>query len=483
MKKINAICFISLFFISACSMAPKHKQPELPISENWPNDPSFSINEEQKAADIHWQDFFLSSDIQTVINTTLENNRDLKEAALRIESARTLYRIKGSGLFPTLDGTVSGSRRHVSENSSSTGKDFISAQYDANLNTSFELDLFGRVRNLKAAALEEYFATSEARNALQVSLIAETANAYLQWLADNKILGLTKETLKIQTQSYELLKKSFENGIASKLDLLQSQSIVETAKVNVAVFTRRVALDKNALILLIGVEDKNMFLEGQKLENVKLAPELPVGLPASVLLLRPDVKSSEHQLKAMNANIGVARATFFPKISLTAAYGFSSSSLSTLFSGGSVGAWSFVPKITAPIFDAGNNKANLKYAKVQKEMAIVQYEKVIQTAFREVADELVSRQALNEQLLAQKNLIQTAQESYDLANSRYKNGIGRFINVLDSQRTLYNAQQNAVEIEKLLLNNLINLYKVLGGGWQENVPKELESKSHSHPHE
>ena len=455
-----------LLLISACTMAPKYKQPELPIAENWPGE-NTSIDEEQKAASIKWQDFFQSSQLQDIIKITLENNTNLKSAVLNIEAARALYRIKAGNIYPPLDATASGSRRHNTDKSSSTGKDFITSIYDANLNTSYELDLFGRVQSLKDAALEDFLSTTEARNALQVSLIAETANAYLQWLADVKTLKITTDTLKVQEESYALISKSFESGISSKLDVLQSKSIVENIKVNVALYSRRVALDKNALILLMGKNSEEVFQNKLELEKVELIKDLPVGLPSTVLLLRPDVKAAEHQLRSMNANIGAARAAFFPRISLTAAFGFSSSSLASLISGGAFGAWSFAPKITAPIFEGGSNKANLQYAKVKNEMAINQYNKVIQTAFREVADELVARKTISEQFNAQKNLIQTAKETYDLAHTRYKNGIIRYINVLDAQRTLFQAEQNAIEIEKLQLSNLVNLYKVLGGGWEE----------------
>jgi multidrug efflux system outer membrane protein len=248
--------------------------------------------------------------------------------------------------------------------------------------------------------------------------------------------------------------------------LLQAKSTVESAKVNLALYDRRVAQDKNALVLLMGVDKLDNLLSEQSFDKVVLDQNIPVGLPATILLNRPDVIAAEHQLKSMNANIGAARAAFFPKISLTAAYGFSSASLSTLFSGGAAGAWSFAPKLTAPIFDWGNNRAGLQYAKVKKEMAVNQYEKVIQSAFKEVADELVARKYLWNQLTAQINFVQTAKETYELASARYQNGVIRYIVVLDSQRTLFNAQLNLVEVEKLRLSNLINLYKVLGGGWE-----------------
>lgn len=483
MKSNVCLFLLFLILINACTMAPKYKQPELPVSDQW-NSKNDSIESDKLASNLKWQNFFTDPIMQEVITTALENNRNLKDATLKIEAARALYRIKSNDLWPKVNAEISGSRKQITEKSSSSGNANITSQYDANINASFELDLFGRIRSLNNAALEDFLAISETQKAIQISLIAEVANAYLQWLADKKIKNITEETIKTQTKSYELIFKSFESGIATKLDLLQARTTLETANVNVAIYARRVEQDVNALVLLMGVDKEKLFLSNQTLDEIRLMSNLPIGLPSTVLLVRPDVKATEHQLKSMNANIGAARAAFFPKISLTAEYGFSSSSLSSLFSGGAFGAWNFAPKLTAPIFEGKGNMASLRHAKVKKEIAVVQYEKAIQVAFREIKDELVAREYLHAQLEAQKKLIQTAQETYDLANARFNNGVIRFINVLDSERTLFNAKQNAVEVEKLRLSNLVNLYKVLGGGWEQELIqiKVIESQTHSHPH-
>lgn len=424
---------------------------------------------EPMTAHIQWRDFFQSKDMQKVIDVALENNRDLRIAALNVEAARQAYNIERSDSVPNLNGDISGTRQNVPENASLAGaqasREYIYSQYSANLaSTAFELDIFGRVRALNEAALEEFFASEQNRMAVQIALIAETANAYLQWLADREILQLSHDTLKAQEKSYNLINKSFENGIASKLEVAQIRQAVETAKTNIALYKRLVEQDKNALVLLMGTPDAAQMLKAVPLKSVSLMKKLPVGLPSEVLLLRPDVRQAEHLLKAKNANIGAARASFFPQIKLTGSYGFASSELSDLFAGGSAGAWSFAPSISVPIFNGGSLWANLRLSETDKEIAVAQYEKTVQTAFREVADELAARNTLSDQAASQRALVQASQDSYDLSYARYKKGIDNFLNVLDAQRSLFAAQQTAIELEKQRLTNVVNLYKTLGGG-------------------
>jgi multidrug efflux system outer membrane protein len=453
--------------LAGCTMVPDYMRPDAPVASNWPvpKADDLSGQAQKSATDVTWQEFFRSPVLQKVIATALDNNRDLRIAALNIEEARAQYRIQRADLVPSVNGGLSGSRQRIPDDLSPTGKATTGSQYDANVAvTAFELDLFGRIRSLNEGALEDYLATEEARNATQIALIAETANVYLQLLADQKTLRLTQETLATQQQSYDLIAKTNELGAATGLDLAQASTAVETAKANLALYTRLVAQDKNALVLLMGTGDAGALSETETLESVLLMDNLPVGLPSEVLLLRPDIRQAEHSLKGANARIGAARAAFFPTISLTGSAGFASDSLGDLFTSGGAGAWSFLPRLTMPIFEGGRNIANLDVAEARKEISVAQYEKAIQVAFREVADELVARATLTDQLQAQRGLVAAAQKSYDLSQARYKQGIDNYLVALDSQRALYVAQQNEIIVEQQYLANLVNLYKTLGGG-------------------
>ncbi|MBN66887.1 MAG: multidrug transporter [Rickettsiales bacterium] len=462
--------------LGGCTMVPDYLRPDLPVSDTWQQEeslPALSSEQQQAVSDIVWQKFFLSPGMQQVVETALNNNRDLRVAALNVEAARALYRVERSDLFPNVSAGASSTRQKVTEAQSTsnplfgTPQEYITSTYTANLaSTAFELDLFGRLRSQNEAALETYFATQSARDAAQISLIAEVANAYLQWLADRKILALTQETLDAQQKSYDLIAKSYEKGVASKLDQAQVRQAVETARTNLALYTRRVMQDQNALVLLMGVKALPTSLQNERLDDVAVLKNLPVGLASDVLLMRPDVQQAEHQLLSDNANIGAARAAFFPTISLTGTFGYASSDLGDLFSSGASGAWSFAPQITLPIFQGGRNIANLDYAKLIKEASVARYEQTIQTAFKEVADELAARSTLDDELNAQHGLVEATQDAYDLSYARYKQGIDNFLNVLDAQRSLFSAQQQEIEIQKQQLANLVNLYKVLGGGAQ-----------------
>lgn len=468
-KQLQQILLASILTVqTGCTMIPAYNKPELPVADKWEKDSPLLDQKENSelARNIAWKDFFQSPQLQKVIQTALENNRDLKIAALNVQAARELYRIQRSDILPHINANVSGTRQSIPENASATGQKYINSQYNANIaNTAFELDLFGKLRSKNQAALETYFATESARDAVQITLIAETANAYLQWMAERKILKLTEETLSAQKKSYDLISKSYKKGVGSKLDVAQVRTAVETAKANQALYKRNVTQDENALRLLMGLKDSdNILSDKQTLDDIKFSKNLLVEVPSQVLLERPDIKQSEYLLKSANANIGAARAAFFPTISLTGSYGFASSSLSSLFSGGASGAWSFVPQATLPIFQGGFNLANLKYTKTQKEIAVASYEKSIQVAFREVADELAALKTLSEELEARKQLVNATQEAYDLSYARYQQGIDNFLNVLDAQRSLFSAQQNVIQTERLLFSNRVNLYKALGGG-------------------
>jgi multidrug efflux system outer membrane protein len=336
-------------------------------------------------------------------------------------------------------------------------------QYTANLGFSaYELDFFGRVRSLKDRALEEFLGTEQARLSAQISLVAGVADAWLAIAADQEHLKLARETLANEEKSYDLVKRRFELGVSSELDLRQAQTTVESAKVDIANYTSIVAQDRNALQLLTGAPFQDDLVP-DGLHPVTAMKDLSPELPSQVLLRRPDILAAENSLKAANANIGAARADFFPRITLTTSVGLGSNELSGLFKGGAE-MWGFAPNITLPVFDGGARKANLKVAKVDKEILIAQYEKAIQTAFREVADALAIRGTIEDQLAAQRSLVEAAAASRRLSQARYERGVDSYLAVLDSQRSLYAAQQNLITLRLVRTGNLVSLYKVLGGG-------------------
>ncbi len=458
----------ALLVLSSCaSMAPKYTRPEAPVPSEWPSGPAYKESSakagEPAAADIKWKEFFIDKQLQKLISLALENNRDLRIAALNIERSRALYRIQRADLFPTVNASGSAVEARTPGVLSGTGQAITTHQYSISLGfSSYELDLFGRVRSLKDRALEEFFATEEARRSLQISLVAEVAGNYLNLAADKERLKIAQDTFESQRTSYNLIKSRFDAGASSELDLRQAQTSVDSARVDIARFTGLVAQDENALALVLG-SPVPADLVPSGLSAITALKELSVGLPSDVLQRRPDIIQAEHLLKAANANIGAARAAFFPSISLTTSVGLSSDQLSGLFKGGT-GTWMFAPQITLPIFDAGRNRANLKVSEVDREIFLAQYERAIQTAFREVADALAQRGTLGDQMEAQQSLTDATAKSYFLSQSRYEKGIASYLNVLDSQRSLYSAQQGLIAVHLSGLLNSVTLYKVLGGG-------------------
>jgi len=336
-------------------------------------------------------------------------------------------------------------------------------QYSLDLGFSaYEIDLFGRVRSLKDAALEQFFATEEAHRSVQISLVAEVASNYLSLAADKERLRIARETLETQQDSYNLIKSRFEAGVSSELDLRQAQTSVDSARVDIARFTSQVARDENALAFVIGSPVPADLLPSG-LSEITAMKEISAGLPSEVLQSRPDIMRAEDLLKAANANIGAARAAFFPRITLTTSIGLASDELSGLFEGGA-GTWLFAPRITLPIFEAGKLRANLRASEVDREIFLAQYEKAIQGAFREVADALAQQGTIDEELNAQQSLTDATDVSYRLAQARYEKGIASHLNVLDAQRSLYGARQGLIAVRLSRLINMVTLYKVLGGG-------------------
>ncbi len=460
-----------LLSLAGCAtMAPEYTRPAPPVPSAWPAGPAYKegvAKSDKPVADIPWQEFFVDPQLRKVISLALENNRDLRVAALNIERSRALYQIQRSDLFPKVDATAAGSVQRVPADLSSTGRAVTAEQYSVGLGiSSYEVDLFGRVRSLKDQALEQYLATEQARRSVQISLVSQVAATYLALAADRERLQLAKDTLTSQQESYKLTRSRFEAGVSSALDLHQAQTSVDTARVDIARFTTLAAQDENGLNLVVGAPVSADLLPKALSETLIPLKEVPPGLPSDVLLSRPDILQAEGLLKGANANIGAARAAFFPRITLVSSVGFGSDELGGLFKGDSF-AWSFAPRITLPIFDAGSNKANLTVAEVDREIAVAQYEKAIQTAFREVADALAQRGTIDDQLTAQQSLTDATSQSYLLSQARYEKGVDSYLNVLDSQRSLYGAQQGLITVRLSRLANLVTLYKALGGGGSE----------------
>lgn len=484
-KKPLVSLIVLCALVPGCSLMPDFVRPKAPVADNWPTASqqglhAYPSTEIALAADIGWREFFVDEKLRKVIELALKSNRDLRVAALNIERARAQYQIASSNLFPTIN--ASGNATIQKSGASNTGNNItnndaiqqssgsrgeVTRNYRAGVNLSaYELDFFGRIRSLKEQSLRLYLATEEARRSVHIALIAEVANAWLTLQADKERLQLAQDTLKSQQSSYDLNKSRFDYGIATGLDLQQSQMTVDTAKVDVARFTSQIQQDENALVLLIGQSLPAELRPDPQLQTATVVADLPAGVPSQVLLQRPDVLQAENNLQAANANIGAARAAFFPTIALTASVGSASSELNNLFSTGT-GFWNFVPQIVVPIFNAGRNRANLKSAEIDREIMLNQYEKALQVAFREVADSLAIRQTLSEQFNAQTSLVDASSESYRLSQARYKSGVDNYLTVLDSQRTLYAAQQNLIGIRLIAFSNQVTLYKVLGGGWNE----------------
>lgn len=453
--------WIAVGALSGCSLAPQYTRPEAPIAAAYPADPAGGGV--RSAAEIGWREFFPDQRLQALIKVALDNNRDLRTAALRIEEARALYNIQSADLLPNLNASFSGNRGRTPASLSPTGHEMVSSSYQVGLSlASFELDFLGRVRSLNDAALSLYLASDEARQAAQISLIAEVAKAALAERAFAEQQDLAQRTLDGREASYKLAKQRFDVGASSALDLRLSETLVLTARVAVVTLTRQRAQAMNGLTLLTGKPLTDLPTV-QPLSAQNIVAELPAGLPSDLLTRRPDMRAAEERLKAANANIGAARAAFFPRISLTAGIGTASNALDGLFESGSR-TWSFAPQLLLPIFDAGRNRGNLTLTEVRKDLAIADYEKTIQTAFREVADALVARASLDQQIDAQRAALEAQTDRLRLVDLRYRNGVSSYLDVLDAQRELFSAEQSLVQARLLRLTNAIDLYRSLGGG-------------------
>ncbi len=410
-----------------------------------------------------WRDVFFDPQLQGLIETALEHNRDLREAALNVEAARSQYRIERSALLPTVGAYGEGGRQRTPGDLSPTGSTTTSSQYAAGVMASYELDFFGRLRSLSTEALENYLATEAAHRSAHVSLVSEVASAYLSWVVDSQLLELAQNTQATRERTVALVERQYQVGVATQLDLSQAKGALHDARSRTAEFDRLVQQDINALQFLTGsAEPLQLTAAPDDLGGIVKLADIPAALPSRVLLNRPDILAAEHSIRAANGSIGAARAAFFPRIVLTGAAGTASADLSGLFSSGT-GAWSFLPRLDLPIFDFGNRQANLDLAKVRRDIRINQYERAIQNGFREVADALVARSRYAHQLDAQEDLVEEAERAYTLSSRRYETGIDSFLQVLDAQRTLFNAQQSLLATRAEQQLNLVQLYRSLGG--------------------
>ena len=461
-----------IFFAAGCTMIPEYNRPEAPVPAKWPSGPAYKQTPQSARAveELSWRQFFTDERLQTVIASALQNNRDLRLAALNVERARALYRIQRAELLPTIDASGSGSRERKPAALSNSESPKTTDLYRADLGISYwEIDFFGRIRSLEKSALEQYLATEQARRSAQILLISEVANTYLTLAADRENLQLAQSTLVNQQAAHYLIKRRFDTGLASELDLRQVQAQVDAVRVSVALYTQLAAQAKNALELLVGSSvPAELLPEG--LNSVIPLPDVSPGTTSEVLLSRPDILQAENLLKAANANIGAARAAFFPRIALTTSVGTVSNDLSGLFDSGT-GAWIYGAQMVMPIFDARTWPA-LNASKVDKEIAVAQYERAIQGAFREVADALAQWGTIDDQMNAQQSLVDATLAAYQLANIRYTKGIDTYLNVLVAQRALYVSQQGLIATRLSKLANQVRLYEVLGGGGNSEMGKD-----------
>lgn len=470
----SAAPFAALAFLTlgGCSLAPDYQRPSAPVAAAYPmsgGGAQATTTSGPPASELAWQQFFGDPRLQRLIGLALENNRDLRVAALNVERVRAIYNIQRTALIPSANATGDGRRQRTPADLSASGHAVTSSSYSVGVELpSYELDFFGRVASLRDEVLQQYLATDEARLSARISLISAVARQYLNYLAIDERLALARQTFDAAGHAYKLNRQTYDAGVTSELDLSTSEAQREAYRASVAALEQQRAQAENALVLLVGVPLPADLPPAGSLANEPLIADLPAGLPSELLTRRPDVRAAEHALQAANAAIGVARAAFFPSVKLTAFGGTASSELSGLFDQGS-GMWSFAPSITLPIFAAGRNKAELDVAWIEQRIEIANYEKAIQSAFREVADNLAVRASIDTQISAQQARVTAARRRFDLSNQRFEAGVDSFLAVLLAQQELFSAEQSLIDARLLRLSNLVSLYAALGGGWQETA--------------
>lgn len=469
----HAAALTAFALLGGCALSPAYQRPEAPVANVYPTGgaygPAALISGDGAAADIGWRDFFQDPILQALIESALDNNRDIRIAALNVETARATYRVRRADLLPQVDGVATSTSQRTPGDLAPPGTPEITRAYQASgAISAWELDLWGRIRSLNDQALAAYLAQEETRLSAQISLVAEVANAYLTLRADQAMLRLADETLEAQRRSLALTRERAEAGEAGRIDMHQAEAALRGAEADRAAYARQAARDRNALVLLLGrplTPELSASLDAADTLPDDLAmADLPPGLPSELLIRRPDIRAAEQDLMAANANIGAARAAFFPTVSLTGSIGSASSDLDNLFSSGTR-AWSFAPQISAPLFRGGALRASLDRAHLLKQIEVARYERAVQVAFREVADGLAGQGTFHDQILAEMLRVDASQTTYDLAEQRFREGEDSYLVVLDAQRTLYGSQQGLIRARLMRLSNLVDLYKALGGGW------------------
>jgi multidrug efflux system outer membrane protein len=459
--QIKLLPLVIAVALSGCSLAPDYQRPDAPSTSGWSGVKSGA----DKTVLPDWQSFMADSQLQSLVKLALANNKDLRKTLLEVASLRAQYRIQDAERYPTLNASGGNTRTRLSDAYTGNGKSY-SSTYTATVGfTSYELDLFGRVKNLSKQALETYLAQDQSRRSAVISLVAEVASAYITLLANQELLQLTQDTVKAYQETLKLVETRYRAGYSSALTLAQSKTALHSAQATLATYKLSVAQQYNTLRQLVGAPIRAHISRILPEEDGNMLTELKVGASSDLLLSRPDILSAEHSLKAANANIGAARAAFFPTISLTGAAGSQSSSLDKLFNSDS-GMWTFAPNITVPIFDWGTNRASLDVAKINKQESVVSYQQAIETAFKEVSDALSGQQYYMEEWRAQKLNLEDNKQYYELAKIRYERGNDSYMDLLDAQRSLFSARESELSSHLNLLNSRVNLYKALGGGWR-----------------
>lgn len=463
--------------LTGCSLIPDYLRPNLPVEGRYPTGPAFTgagaVSGSVLAADIGWRDFFRDPVMQDLIALSLGNNRDLRVAAQNVAAAYAQYEVQHAGLFPTINATGEAQFEREPASVSGFGQALHTNAYSLGVGAvSYELDLFGRIRSQSKQAQEQYFSLEETKQSTQISLVAQVASEYLAWLADRDALRVSTQTAAAQQRAFDLQKLTLTQGAGTALTVAQAESTLRTAEASVEQYTRQSQQDMDQLVLLVGSPLPNA-LQIRMMAQTGLAtaatfPDLPAGLPGDLLQRRPDIRAAEHTLLAANANIGAARAAFFPSVTLTGNGGTASGTVGSLFGAGSA-SWLFQPQISVPIFDAGTNFANLDYAKIQKLVEVANYEKAIQSAFHDVSDALAGRATYTRQVDAERRLVGADQRYYDISKMRSDAGADTYLNVLVAQSSLFGAQINLVSLSLAQQQNLVTLYKALGGGWTDHV--------------
>jgi outer membrane protein, multidrug efflux system len=445
---------------AACALAPAYDRPRAPVAASFAG---ASATTGPVAAELGWRDVFGDRRLQAILELALRENRDLRVAVLEVELARARYQIQRADLLPVVAGTA---RADVGGGGASPAPDGVAAQYRVGLAASYELDLFGRVRSLRDAALERYLATAEVRRAAHLALISEVVSQYLRVQALVEERAIAEAALATARESLELTSRLLEAGQRSELDVRTSEAQVHAERAEIARLDRAATQATNALVLLVGAPLSEALPAAQPLALQAMVADIGAGLPSELLQRRPDIAAAEHALRAANADIGVARAAFFPTISLTGFAGLTSTALATLFTAGAA-AWSFTPQLSVPLFEGGARRADLEVARVRKRIEVARYERAIQVAFREVSDGLVARASLEAQLEAQGARAAAEQQRFEISQTRYRNGVESYLTVLAAQQALYGSRQQLVELRLARLINLADLYRALGGGWLE----------------